>query len=82
MKRGMLLLVLPLVSFISAAIRLPITYGDPLIYLVFAKSMWHNGFFFFGTRGPISGATGPLWAFLLSLFYLPTQDPSIIFSNT
>lgn len=54
--------------------RLPGLSGDASIYWTFAKSMWTEGPFYFGTVGPKHGATSPLWAFLLSIFYVIRPD--------
>ena len=50
--------------------------GDSSIYLVFAQSMLRNGPFFFGPTGPKGGATSPLWAAMLSVFYV-VPDPHV-----
>ncbi len=51
-------------------LRLPGLSGDASIYWTFARSMWEQGPYYFGTVGPKHGATSPLWAFLLSLVHL------------
>ncbi len=56
-------------------LHFPMNEGDASIYLVFAKSM-QNGFFHYGDFGPKGGATGPLWALLLSPFYA-FGDPNV-----
>lgn len=62
-------------GIVSTIILFRTNSGDAAIVLVFAKSM-KNGLFYFGNQGPVGGATSPLWALLLSVFYLPTNEPS------
>lgn len=64
-------------GIISTIILFPTNSGDSSIALVFAKSM-KNGLFYFGNIGPVGGATSPLLALLLSIFYLPTNEPSLL----
>jgi len=64
-------------GIVSTIILFRTNSGDASISLVFAKSM-KNGLFYFGNQGPVGGATSPLWSLLLSIFYLPTNEPSFI----
>lgn len=71
-KRGLpaILALFALFLYAQMFVRLPGLSGDASIYWTFARSMWEQGPFYFGTVGPKHGATSPLWAFLLSLLYL------------
>ncbi|RJS76364.1 hypothetical protein CW713_11270 [Methanophagales archaeon] len=69
------IILLIVASFISLFTTFS-TYnsGDAAIYLVFAKYM-QNGLFYYGYHGPVGGATSPLWALMLSIFYLFDENP-------
>ena len=63
---GLLLVAAALFAVSCAIERFHLVTGDASIYLVFAKSMWTDGLFHYGTDGPKHGASSPLWALLLS----------------
>lgn len=54
-------------------LKLPLNEGDSSIYLVYAKDMWKAPFTY--GHEVKSGATSPIWAMILSLFFIfPIYD--------
>ncbi|MCE5213841.1 MAG: hypothetical protein LLF83_03875 [Methanobacterium sp.] len=65
-----ILLVLILSTILISYILFNTFWGDPSIYLVYAKNIAAGEFFSFNPGDFSSGATSPLWAFILATGFL------------
>jgi hypothetical protein len=66
---GLAVLCLALI-LAQGSVLLGTFYGDPNIYLVYARNIAHGDLFSFNPGEFSSGSTGPLWALVLSIAFL------------
>src|SRR3989339_183068 len=62
--------ILVVLTFFSGLILINTFFGDPTIYLVYAKNIAQGDFFSFNPGEFSSGSTSPLWALILSISFL------------
>jgi hypothetical protein len=75
----MIILLATIITALSAILLLKTFYGDPSIYLIYARNMASGDFFSFNPGQFSSGSTSPLWALILSIGFV--LGPGVVLSK-